>query len=241
MIFIMQSVNEETYVKRLISKVVEYPFVDRVIVIDGGSTDYTVQELNKFDKVEVYEHPWIDWYHDMNIMQRNIALSYVPEGQLCFMLDFDECLSMELEQYLNFVNTQGVSSEMTLISRKTFELMRYPDSPWCIYGEDGFPLLSHQIGQFPDWQPRLIRRSFRQHWVNSPHHLLFGVDGETTAPENAHIIHFEKDDSRNRERIEKKWLREQARRKMLGLVPDVFECKPKTEIFEYSNPESWKW
>ena len=241
MILIMQCVNEEAYIKRLLPEVVVHDFCERIICIDGGSTDYSVQELKKFDKVEVYHHQWNDSYHDQNICQRNIALSYVPVGKTCFMLDFDERLSEWLVKLLTEVDTSGFDGDLGLISRRTFDLMRYPESPFCMYEPDGFPILSNQIGQFPDWQPRLIKRQVEHHWVNSPHHVLYGIKEQIQMDVEAHIIHYEKDDARHRERIEKKWLREQARRKMLGLTPDVFECKPKIEIAEYSNPDSWSW
>ena len=56
----MKCLNEEKVVKRCISDFHDEPFCEKIIVIDGGSTDYTVQELKKFSKVQVFVHPWID-------------------------------------------------------------------------------------------------------------------------------------------------------------------------------------
>lgn len=239
MIFVMQCLNEEFQVSRCIGDFHDEDFVDRIIVIDGGSTDYTVQELKVWSKVEVYEHPWLDWYHDMNIMQRNIGMSYVPKGQFYFFLDFDEKMNDELKQFLADFDEDS-TPDLINIPRKTYDLMRYPDSPYCLYEEDGWPMIRHQIGQFPDYQPRLIKRSVGMCWANSPHHVLCGWKNQQFLDEDKFIIHYEKDDSRCRHRIERKWAREQARRKELGLAPDVFETKLKPEVEKFSTPGAWK-
>jgi glycosyltransferase involved in cell wall biosynthesis len=240
MLFIMQCLNEEDYVERCLSDYHDLLFVEGIIVIDGGSTDYTVHELKKFKKVKVFTHPWLDWYHDMNIMQRNIALSYVPKGKFCFMLDFDERLSDPLKKFLFSFHGSECSSDLVNVPRKTFELLRYPGSPYAIYGPDNLPVVSHQIGQYPDYQPRLIRRKVGMVWANSPHHVLMGWGKQEFLPEGHDILHFEKDDSRSRLRIEKKWARAQSVRKELGLAPDVFETTLKPEVASFSDPEAWK-
>lgn len=245
MIFVMQCLNEEFYVDRCIADFHDEEFVDKIIVIDGGSTDYTVQELKKYDKVQTFVHPWLDWYHDMNIMQRNIGMSYVPKGSYYFFLDFDEVMNEDLKQYLREFDEELSTPDLINIPRKTFELMRFPQSPFAMYGahiegQPYYPIISHQIGQFPDYQPRLIRRRVGMCWANSPHHVLCGWQTQAFLSEDMHIIHYEKDDERERLRIERKWIREQARRKELGLEADVFETKAKPEVAEYADPEAWK-
>lgn len=245
MIISMQCVNEEHYVKRVMSNIHDLPFVERIVVVDGGSTDYTVQELLQYDKVEVFVHPWLDWYHDMNSMQRNIGLSYIPHGEVFFMMDFDERLSDPLIEYLARVDKEGIHVDLVHVSRRTVEVMRYPNpitdepSHFAIIGEDGWPIESHQIGQYPDWQPRLIKKHSKMFWSNSPHHVLRGVrDG--FVGEQFDIIHYEKNDSRHRFLIERKWAREQATRKKLGLLPDVMETRLKPEVAHYGDPKNWK-
>jgi len=236
----MKCLNEEFAVDRCITNFYNEEFVDRIIVVDGGSTDYTREELLKHPKVEVFTHPWIDWYHDMEICQSNIALSYVPHGELCFILDFDERMSEELKAFLRIVNKQGMPMEVDVvhISRKTFELVRHESSPFAIIDDDGWPVKSHEIGQYPDFQCRLIRRTPLMHWVNSPHHMLYGVKAEHR--EQVDIIHYEKDDYRRRQRIERKWARVQSRRRELGLSADAFETTPKLEYAKYADPTNWK-
>jgi glycosyltransferase involved in cell wall biosynthesis len=241
----MKCLNEERAVKRVLSDFHDEQWVDRIIVIDGGSTDYTIQELKQFSKVEVFIHPWLDWYHDSEVCQSNIALSYVPEGKILFILDFDEKMSPELKQFLSEVDKRNEIPEdvdIGHIARKTFDLIRYEDSPHAIIGDDGWPIISHTIGQFPDFQCRLIKKSFRMKWVNSPHHVLIGFNKNVNIDPSTgvHILHYEKDDFRDRERIEKKWIRAQIRRRTLGLTADVFETNIKPELTAYATNDYWR-
>jgi hypothetical protein len=68
---------------------------------------------------------------------------------------------------------------------------------------------------------------------------LIGQDSEAYAKDGLDIIHFEKDDFRDRERIEAKWLRAQVRRQELGLTADRFECRVKPEFVQYLDPDYW--
>lgn len=240
MIVLMKCLDEEFAVRRVISNFHDEPWCDRIIVIDGGSTDYTVMELKQFAKVEVFIHPWLDWYHDMEVCQSNVALSYVPNNALALIVDFDEVLNDTLKDLLVKIDREGMEYDVAHIARKTYDLIRHDDSPFAVLDDDGFPIKSHQIGQFPDYQCRLIKKNPKIHWINSPHHLICGHESAANLPEDAYIIHYEKDDLRQRERIEKKWLRAQARRKQLGLTADVFETDVKPELAEFADPERWK-
>jgi len=246
MIILMKCLNEQNMVKRVISDFHDEKWVDRVIVIDGGSSDFTRIALNnkKLSKVEVYVHPWDFDYHDNEVSQSNIALSYVPLNELAFIMDFDERMSPELKETLAKINTDGIPeyADTAHFSRRSYELMRHEDSPFAIEDDDGWFLLSHEIGQYPDYQLRLIKRRVGMHWINSPHHVMFGV-GEifTTVNISADIIHYHgKEDARQRQNVEIGWLRTQARRKELGLGYDVFECKPQNDMHKYAQPEYWK-
>lgn len=243
MIIGMKAVNEEKYVDRCISDFHDEPFCDRIIVIDGWSNDHTVQRLRQFSKVNVYSHYWDNNYHHMEVIQSNILLSYIPNGELMMIMDFDEKMSPELKDHLNHIQkSQDIIPIKGIVhfSRKTYEVLRYENSPHAVIGKDGWPMISHQIGQYPDYQCRLIRKDPLMHWINSPHHQLAGYENNIFADVGIDILHFEKDDYRDRISIEKKWAREQARRVELGLTPDVFESTIKPDIAEYYDPEVWK-
>jgi len=241
MIILMKCLNEEYAVKRCISDFHDEDFVDRIIVIDGKSNDLTVHELRKFPKVEVYVHEWLHDYHDNEVCQSNIALSYVPKHEVAFILDFDERMSPELKDKLREINLNQddiPESSVLNFSRRTFDVVRHEGSTHAVLDDDGWPIILSQIGQYPDYQPRLIKKSIYMHWINSPHHVLSGAGHSSNV--DADIWHFEKDDARHRRRIEMQWARCQARRKELGLVADLFETTPKIEIAEYYQPEAWK-
>ncbi|GAH14883.1 unnamed protein product, partial [marine sediment metagenome] len=128
--------------------------------------------------------------------------------------------------------------DMCNVSRKTVEPLRYENSPYAIIGDDKFAVESHQIGQYPDFQCRIIRRRPEMHWINSPHHHLIGWDKYLNI--HADLIHYEKDDLRDRERIERGWARCQARRKELGLTADSFEVRVPYDVHKYTNPDDWR-
>lgn len=241
MIILMQCVNEGNYVERVLSDFHDENFAEKIIIIDGGSTDLTIQKLNQFDKVNVFVHPWLPWYHDMNITQRNIGMSYVPHGEIFFYLDFDERMSDDLKAFLNDVNKNGMpqNADQVCVSRRSYECMRHEDSPFAMFEPDGWPVVAEQIGQYPDWQGRLIQRQPRHHFINSPHHKLGGEQNTVNVPDTDIIHYHGRDDSRERDRIEAGWARAQARRIELGLTADEFETRLNPEYAEYGDPETW--
>ena len=231
-------------VKPVIGDIHDEPWVDRIIVIDGWSSDDTVHELKQFSKVEVYLHKWEKWFHAQETTQSNILLQYIPLGSIFFILDFDERCSGKLKELLAKIDKEGMpqDADCVSVSRLSYELMRHDDSPYAVSDGEGFWLTSYQIGQYPDLQLRIIRRKLGMHWVNSPHHVLYG-HGDIFSNVNieADLIHYHgKEDARDRESIEKQWLRNQARRKKLGLKADIFECDVKPELAKYAEPEYWR-
>ena len=237
MIILMQSLNEEKMVDPVIRDFHDLDWVSRIIVIDGGSQDFTVHKLNQWPKCEVYHHFYDRGYHAAQSMQRNISLTYIPMDEVCFILDFDEKMSDKLKAFLESVDEKGMPTDVDVVcvSRVSFESMRHEDSPFAILNDDGFPLPSHTIGEYPDWQARLIKRRPTMFFINSPHHMLIGPQKQITM-DNTDIIHYHgKADARDRENIEILWATTQARRKQLGLTADVFEATLKPEFARYGS------
>jgi hypothetical protein len=240
---IMKCLNEQKTCQRVVADFHDEPWVDEIIVVDGGSSDYTVNLLKKFPKVKVFIHPWLDWYHDMEITQANILKSYVPLGEIYLNMDFDERMTSELKEYIGKVNeTKKLPDDADIvhIARRTIEVLRYPDSPHAIIGPDGWPIESHQIGMWPDYQCRLLKRDYKFHWINAPHRILIGWEKNYNLdPSNGYILHYQKDDLRDREMIEKRWLRPQAERVRLGLPADMHETAVLPEYSEGADPSYW--
>jgi len=240
MIVNMKCLNEEKNVELVVGDIHDEPWVDRIIVIDGGSTDSTVDELKRFDKVEVFIHKWYDTYPDMEVCQSNVQMSYVPVGETYFILDFDERCSDKLKELLNQVDQKGMpvvdgkQVDTVSLSRVSFDLMRYPNSPFAMKDKDGWWTIANQIGGYPDFQLRIIKRKLGMHWMNSPHHMLFGHNTLFTGVNlTADIIHYHgKEDLRDRVLIERKWAKAQIQRKRLGLKADKFEATLTPTMFE---------
>lgn len=247
MIISCKVLNEERMVDKVIGDIHDEPWVEKIIVIDGGSTDLTVHELKKYPKCEVHIHPWLRNYFAMETSQSNIQMSYIPMGQIYFILDFDERCSPELKSLLAEIDENGMPDDVDCVnvSRRSYELMRFEDSPFAIPDDETWWVLAEQFGQYPDFQMRIIRRKIGMHWINSPHHVLFGAGfgNELFTQKNreADLIHYHgREDARDRARTEKLWLRMQARRKELGLPADVFEGGVSPEMHKYATPEYWK-
>jgi len=169
--------------------------------------------------------------------------SYVPNGEIGFSLDFDERCNAPLKEFLSQVdetNELPEGADMVHVARRTVEVMRHEDSPFAILDKKGWPVESHQIGQFPDAQPRLIRSSPYIHWIQSPHRVATGFKKNHNLNPDCYIEHFEKEDARSRRWIERRWLKPIASRKALGLPADLHECSPKPEFADSADISYWK-
>lgn len=237
MIIAMKCLDEEKTVKRCLTDFHDEDFVSKIIVVDGDSSDFTVLELKQFSKVEVHVHKWLRNYHDQEIIQSQIVLSYIPNGELFFILDFDERMSPELKDMLRKIDKGEVfipDKAIASFSRRTFDVARHENSPHAIIDTEysnGWPIRLNQKGQYPDYQCRLMRRFPEFHWINSPHHIPCGQTDEIYV--DADILHYEKDDDRDRLRLERQWAWNTVRRHELGLPPDRWETRVKPEVADF--------
>jgi len=179
--------NEEKNLPRFIELVMKHPCIGKVIAIDGGSTDKTVEILKKAGAF-VYVNHYDENYHDMQALQRNISFSFVKDGEKCIMMDIDECFSDDLSDYLPaFVCSDIVYG---LLSRRTFDYFNDINDP------------VKQIKDYPDWQLRLFTWDKKFKWVGSPHHNVYNVPHPVRIKKD--IIHFEKE-AKDRNALEMKW------------------------------------
>jgi hypothetical protein len=241
----VKCLNEEKYMKRFLSDFHDLDWVSEIVIVDGRSSDFTVNEAKQFKKVVVHQHEYLPAFHDAEIIQAQILFSYFQNGEIFFLLDVDEFMTEGLKSFLAEVDKKGElpeNADLVHIPRKTYEVLRYPDSPFAILDETGHTIFDHSIGQFPDYQPRLFRRSYKMHWVQSPHRCLLGFERNYNLPpdENVCILHPDKDDFRDRQAIERRWLRPNAARKELGLTADLYEAGVKPEYADAADPSYWK-
>jgi ADP-heptose:LPS heptosyltransferase len=179
--------NEEKNLPRFIENVINHPSIGRVIAIDGGSTDKTVQLLEKAG-AEVYVHPYIKNYHEQQAMQRNISCSYCRDGENILIMDIDECFSDDLSDYLPVLAAS--QDRYGLISRRTFEYYKDIKNPL------------KQIKDYPDWQPRYYKWDRKYKFVGGAHHITLNCPEPVKIKKD--IIHFERE-GKSREAIEQQW------------------------------------
>jgi ADP-heptose:LPS heptosyltransferase len=184
--------NEEKNLPRFIELVMNHPCIGRVVAIDGGSTDRTVELLQKAG-AEVYVHPYLPEYHDMQAMQRNISCSYLKDGERALIMDIDECFSKELSDYLPVLCE--AQFHYGIISRRTYKYYADITNP------------DKQIKDYPDWQPRFYRWRHEFKFVGGAHHRTLNVPDPQKIQKD--IIHFECE-GKDRGKLEGQWAKQMA-------------------------------
>jgi ADP-heptose:LPS heptosyltransferase len=179
--------NEAINLPRFIDNVINHPSIGRVIAIDGGSKDKTVELLRKAG-AEVYVHPYIKSYHEMQAMQRNISCSYCKDGEKIIIMDIDECFSKELSEYLPVLAESSI--DYGIISRRTFDYYKDIEDP------------AKRIKDYPDWQPRFYTWNRKYKFVGGAHHITLNCPEPVKIQKD--IIHFEKE-GKDRTKLESQW------------------------------------
>jgi glycosyltransferase involved in cell wall biosynthesis len=179
--------DEEKNIPRFIENVMSHRCITRTVVIDGGSTDRSVEMLRQAG-AEVYVHPYLQGYHDQQAVQRNISFTYVREGDRCLVMDFDECFSVELATNLH--KLLNFTTRYVELSRKTY--LKYDDAVKDIC----------RIKDYPDWQPRFFIWEHRYKWIRSPHHVI--LNAADPFRQQWDILHFE-GENKDRAGLEMKW------------------------------------
>jgi glycosyltransferase involved in cell wall biosynthesis len=155
------ALNEERMIGRAISSA---RWADDVLVVDGGSTDATV-EIAKHAGARVIERPFGDFAR-----QRNFALEHA-EGDYVFFCDADERITPELRAELRALFSGEPGHDAYAVPRRSMALGRFLD--W------------HPGG--PDRPVRLMRR-LGPRWTGEVHEIVEGA--RTTGVLRAPLVHF---------------------------------------------------
>jgi glycosyltransferase involved in cell wall biosynthesis len=149
----IMTMNQEATLPLPLSSVAGW--VDELLVIDGGSTDRSV-ELAKDYGARVLHNPW----PGKNYLQRNIYLGQA-RGDWLLVLDSDEFLDASApERIQRLVRLDGFSHFWFL--RKWLAL----DGKTLVYPKD--------CGIYPDYQMRLFRNRQRAYYTGQIHERLHG-------------------------------------------------------------------
>ena len=87
--------NEEKNLKRCIDSI--YDFIDKIVLVDTGSTDSTVEIAKSYEKCEVYHFKWIDDF----AAARNYGLDFVKTPYFMWLDCDDVIMPKDLEILLN--------------------------------------------------------------------------------------------------------------------------------------------
>lgn len=79
--------NSEKFIKRCLDSLIRF---DEVVMIDGGSTDRTLEIAKQYPNVAIHNNPWPGF-----IAQRNVSIDKASH-EWCFMIDSDEKITEEL-------------------------------------------------------------------------------------------------------------------------------------------------
>ena len=155
---LIQTFNEEENLPHTLASLTGW--VNRVFIVDSGSTDRTKQIAQEYGATVVH-HDWEGY-----ATQKNWALDNLPfESPWILILDADEAVSTELKQEITSLVTRTPDS----VPEAGFYINRV------------FIFMGRQIrhcGYFPSWNLRLFKRGKARYEQRMVHeHML--VDGPT--------------------------------------------------------------
>lgn len=133
--------NEEAFIHYPLDSV--YDIVDEVVIVDGGSTDKTLDIVRAYgDKVKIFPYDNPPMFH----INKQRALEHA-QGDWILQLDADEALSPELKQEIMSIvevgsPDQNKNAVAYWLPRKNFFLKRFLEKG----------------GQYPDYTIRLYKR-----------------------------------------------------------------------------------
>lgn len=153
--------NEEKFLQRCLKNA--SPYVDEIIIVDGGSTDKTIKIAKSF-KATIVHAPWKEHFAD----QRNISLKKATKEWI-LVIDADEIYEKKLLTELQALAQNNIGIDAFAFPRKNF-----------IDGK--------QTNVYPDRQTRFFKRSKKIFYKRPLHEIVVGFK-RIASPMDLHIIH----------------------------------------------------
>ncbi len=153
--------DEETFLKRSLTNVASY--VDEMVIVDGGSTDKTVEIAKNFNARVIYS-PWKEDF----AAQRNISLKHASKDWI-LVIDADEVYEKKLLEELQSLAQNDIKIDAFAFPRKNY-----------IDGK--------QTTAYPDLQTRFFKRDKKIRYERALHEIVVGFHRIASAMD-LHIIH----------------------------------------------------
>jgi glycosyltransferase involved in cell wall biosynthesis len=139
--------NEEKFLKRSLTNV--SPYVDEVVIVDGGSTDKTL-EIAKSLGVRIIQSPWKEDF----AAQRNISLKHATKDWI-LVIDADEVYEKKLLEELRSLVNNNIGVDAFAFPRKNYIDGKLTDV-------------------YPDRQTRFFKRDKRIRYTRPLHEQIVG-------------------------------------------------------------------
>ena len=154
------------------------PYVDRVVVVDGGSCDDTILTLRNYEGVELYLHPWEDNFS----RQRTNYLTHAGEdnGGTDWILvsDPDELFSVEaLENMRDEIANAGA-----------YNMIAFESNSISMHGPK---VVYHGHDKY--WKALLFKWNQGIRYVGNPHETLVIDNGHRVKNVNYRYYHIKQD------------------------------------------------
>lgn len=167
----MICLNEAEYVESAIKTL---DFCDRIVVVDGGSTDGTWEKLSKLAyryPIDLWDREWDNNY----AAQRQFALDMTPEGAWVLKFDPDEIATTALRR--------GLKDHLASNVNGTPEA--YHVHIWHLV-QDRF----HHAAYYREAHRRLFLNTPGVHWDQPIHEQIFGHSTVGELPEDMAVVHL---------------------------------------------------
>lgn len=128
-------------------------WVDEIVVVDGGSTDRSVEVCESFG-ARVVRHPWPGSY----ALQRNVYLREA-RGDWLVTIDSDECFADLAGEQIRRHISQSAASPLWVLRK------------WLVTQGEGLAMIVGD-GIYPDMQTRVIRRDTARGYIGRIHEQL---------------------------------------------------------------------